>query len=245
MRIAIISDIHANLPALEETFNSIDGQKVDAIYCLGDLVGYNIWPNAVISEIRKRRIPTISGNHDEKAVEIFNDGRFLKDDDNFAYNIINKEHIQYLSMLPAHIRLEFLIGGKRFNIMMVHGSPYSSKEYLHCDKDETEFKNIFWEKGIDMLIFGHTHKPYHRLIHDEFTGENFHALNAGSVGKPKDGDSRGCYAIITLQDNGTLGVSNRVSVEFVRVAYDVEKAAKAIENSLLPPAYATMLRKAY
>jgi len=245
MRIAIISDIHANLPALEETFKSIDEQKVDVIYCLGDLVGYNIWPNAVISEIRKRRIPTLSGNHDEKAVEIFNDGRFLKDDDNFAYNIINKEHIQYLSMLPAHIRLEFRLNDKWFNIMLVHGSPYSSKEYLHSDKDEAEFKNIFLENGIDMLVFGHTHKPYHRIIHNEFTREDFHALNAGSVGKPKDGDSRGCYAIITLHENIMLAVSNRITIEFVRVAYDVEKAAKAIENSHLPSAYAAMLRKAY
>ena len=65
MRIALFSDIHANLPALEACLQSIEEQKPDAIYCLGDLVGYNIWPNEVINEIRKRGIPTIAGNYDQ------------------------------------------------------------------------------------------------------------------------------------------------------------------------------------
>jgi predicted phosphodiesterase len=65
MRIALFSDIHANLPALEACLSSIEEQKPDAIYCLGDLVGYNIWPNEVINEIRRRGIPTIAGNYDQ------------------------------------------------------------------------------------------------------------------------------------------------------------------------------------
>src|ERR1700759_1859511 len=64
MKIALFSDIHANLPALEAFLASIDQQKPDSIYCLGDLVGYNVWPNEVINEIRGRRIPTIAGNYD-------------------------------------------------------------------------------------------------------------------------------------------------------------------------------------
>ena len=65
MKIVLFSDIHANLPALEAFFRSVEEQKPDAIYCLGDLVGYNIWPNEVINEIRKRGIPTIVGNYDQ------------------------------------------------------------------------------------------------------------------------------------------------------------------------------------
>src|ERR1700750_1538001 len=64
MRIALFSDIHANLPALESVLADIESKKPDSIYCLGDLVGYNIWPNEVINEIRKRGIPTIAGNYD-------------------------------------------------------------------------------------------------------------------------------------------------------------------------------------
>ncbi|WP_396189312.1 metallophosphoesterase family protein [Flavobacterium sp.] len=70
MKLAIISDIHANFPALEETLKSIQENDVDVNYCLGDLEGYNIWPNAVINEIKKYKIPTIAGNHDVKAVEL-------------------------------------------------------------------------------------------------------------------------------------------------------------------------------
>jgi predicted phosphodiesterase len=73
MRIIILSDIHANLPALEAVLKSIDSQQPDVVYCLGDLVGYNVWPNEVINEIRKRGIPTISGNHDVKAKKVWND----------------------------------------------------------------------------------------------------------------------------------------------------------------------------
>ncbi|WKL44304.1 metallophosphoesterase [Flavobacterium sp. ZE23DGlu08] len=241
MRLAIISDIHANLPALEQTLKSIEENEIDAIYCLGDLVGYNIWPNAVINEIRKQKIPTICGNHDEKAVAIHQYGRFLNDDANFAYNIIGKPQVQYLATLPAFIRLEFIFNGKPFTLMLVHGSPYSNKEYLHKEKEESELAAIFLDKGIDMLVFGHTHKPYYRIIDNGYTDQKFHAVNAGSVGKPKDGDKRGCYTIIALEHNNKL----TVAVEFVRVAYDVEKAAQAIENSPLPPSYALMLRKAY
>lgn len=65
MKIALFSDIHANLPALETVLEDIDSRQPDAIYCLGDLVGYAPWPNEVINEVRKRRIPTIAGNYDE------------------------------------------------------------------------------------------------------------------------------------------------------------------------------------
>src|ERR687897_374821 len=65
MKIALFSDIHANLPALEALLKDIEGRKPDAVYCLGDLVGYNIWPNEVINEIRRRNIPTIAGNYDQ------------------------------------------------------------------------------------------------------------------------------------------------------------------------------------
>ena len=65
MRIALFSDVHANLPALKSFFLDIEKREIDALYCLGDLVGYNIWPNEIIEEIRKRSIATIAGNHDE------------------------------------------------------------------------------------------------------------------------------------------------------------------------------------
>ena len=103
MRIALFSDIHANLPAFEAFLKSLDNKKPDAVYCLGDLVGYNIWPNEVIAEIRRRGIPTIAGNHDVKVKTAISD----TSGKNYAYSFISNENQEYLSTLPAHIQLEY------------------------------------------------------------------------------------------------------------------------------------------
>jgi predicted phosphodiesterase len=244
MRIAIISDVHANFPALEQTLKSIEEQNIDAVYCLGDLVGYNLCPNAVINEIRKRHIPTLAGNHDVKAVEIHNDGS--KDTDSYAYQIVGKEQIKYLSALPAHIKLEYQTADELIKILMVHGSPDSNKEYLFEDKNEKDFINIFLDSKTNIIICGHSHKPYHRIMENPHKkGSYFHAINAGSVGKPKDGNPKCCYAIITINKSSGFSKKDGIDVEFIRVDYDIEKTAQAIEESELPNVYALMLRKAY
>lgn len=94
------------------------------------------------------------------------------------------------------------------------------------------------------MCFGHTHKPYHRALKDD-NGHYWHAINIGSVGKPKDGDARGCYVILTIDDSYSHASESSVNVEFVRFEYDIEKAAKGVESSILPKPYAEMLRKAY
>jgi diadenosine tetraphosphatase ApaH/serine/threonine PP2A family protein phosphatase len=97
------------------------------------------------------------------------------------------------------------------------------------------------------MCFGHTHKPYHRVLPTE-PEENTHyrhAINIGSVGKPKDGDPRGCYVILTIDPESSISNKDAVKVEFIRFAYDVEKAAQAVEGSPLPDEYADMLRKGY
>ena len=97
-----------------------------------------------------------------------------------------------------------------------------------------------------ILCFGHTHKPYHRILEDEVDGKTIyrHAINIGSVGKPKDGDPRGGFVMLTFDENTTLENRNSIQVEFIRFAYDVEKAARAVEESPLPNAYARALREA-
>lgn len=245
MRIAVISDIHANFPAFEEVMKDIEKQNIDAIYCLGDLVGYNVWPNAIITEIKKRRIPTIAGNHDVKAVKI-QDQRNSNDPADLAYFMIKKDLVTYLSTLPAFIRLEFKFSSETVVLLMVHGSPYSNTEYLLEDKPEKDYAAIFADTGADILICGHSHKPYHRIISDGSASKRyFHAINAGSVGKPKDGKPQACYTIVTFDKCSSAFKKDSIKVEFVRVDYDVEKAAQAIEHSDLPDEFADMLRKAY
>ena len=131
-------------------------------------------------------------------------------------------------------------------MLMVHGSPFSNTEYLFQDKNEIEFINIFQKTGADILVCGHTHKPYHRILESvEIENKYFHAINAGSVGKPKDGNPKSCYVIITIDKSSSIHKKDSIAVEFVRVKYDVEKAAEAIENSDLPSTFAQMLRNAY
>ena len=96
----------------------------------------------------------------------------------------------------------------------------------------------------DILAFGHTHKPYHRILKHE-NGTFRHAINIGSVGKPKDGDTRACYVILEINPETSMTQADSLKVKFVRVAYDFETIAKAIEASPLPDFYADMLRKAY
>lgn len=245
MRIAIVSDIHANLPAFEEVLKDIDRREVDAVYCLGDLVGYNVWPNAVIREIRKRHIVTIAGNHDEKAVEAAQQKGEVTPD-NFAYKIIGKEELCYLSTLPAHIRLEYIFNGRPLVMLLVHGSPFSNTEYLLEEKDEAEYARMLLQVGADILVCGHSHKPYHKILNAVSADKKFlHAINAGSVGKPKDADPRACYCIVTLGESSNNLKKSGIEVEFVRISYNVERAITAIEESILHPILGDMLRKAY
>jgi len=254
MRIALFSDIHANLPALEACFKSIEEQKPDAIYCLGDLVGYNIWPNEVINEIRRRGIPTIAGNYDQGIGLMSDDcGCAYKEEHeknmgkisiSYTNSIVTPGERKYLRTLPAHIKVEFQLNNDKLNLLLVHGSPRKINEYLFEDRDEKSMMRIMEGADADIMCFGHTHKPYHRILPTE-PGENphyRHAINIGSVGKPKDGNPQGCYVILTIHAESSITNKDAVQVEFVRFDYDIEKAARAIEDSSLPNEYAEMLR---
>ena len=255
MRIALFSDIHANLPALEACLKSIDEQNPDAIYCLGDLVGYNIWPNEVVNEIRKRGIPTIAGNYDQ-GIGLMSDecGCAYKTEPekdmgkisiSYTNHLVRPDERKYLRTLPSHINLEFQLNHNKLNLLLVHGSPRKINEYLFEDREEKSTIRILEQANADILCFGHTHKPYHRIFNTGTEGKDYfrHAINIGSVGKPKDGDPRGGYVMLTINDNTSISNKDSIQVEFIRFEYDVEKAAKAVEDSPLPNEYADMLRK--
>ncbi len=253
MRLALFSDIHANLPALESCLASMEEQDPDAVYCLGDLVGYNTWPNEVINEIRKRKIPCIAGNYDHGigrnsdecgcAYKTEADKAMGKISVAYTNAVLGDDERNYLRTLPEHIRLEFKLNDEKLNLLFVHGSPRKINEYLFEDREEKSMLRIMKEAHADILCFGHTHKPFHRILTDE--EKCYHAINIGSVGKPKDNDPRGCYVLISLNESASVKDPSSINVEFIRFEYDVEKAAKAVESSELPGAYARMLRNGY
>lgn len=183
MTIALFSDIHANLPAFEAMLADLDSRKPDAVYCLGDLIGYNIWPNEIIAEVRQRRIATLAGNHDLKTK-------------GFAYELVSAENHAYLDTLPRVIKLEYQLNSDHLNIVLAHGSTRKIDEYILADTDETYLLEIMNEAKADVLCVGHSHKPYHRII--ETAVGYKHVINIGSVGKPKDNNPAGCYVLITL-----------------------------------------------
>jgi len=254
MKIALLSDIHANLPALEACLADIDQRRPDAVFCLGDLVGYNIWSNEVIGEIRRRGIPTIAGNYDYGIGRNIDDcGCAYKTDEekemgkvsiSYTNSIVNADERAYLKTLPSHIRVDYELDKSRVSLLLVHGSPRKINEYLFEDRDEKSMVRIMEGAQADIMCFGHTHKPYHRILNSGTDSEPHfrHAINIGSVGKPKDGDPRGCYAMLTINEDLSVKDKDALQVEFVRFVYDVEKAARAVEESILPNGYSDMLR---
>lgn len=238
MKIAFFSDIHANLPALESFFEDLHRVQPDAVYCLGDLVGYNVWANEVVEEIRKRHIPTIMGNHDEALMFPAQEG----DNANrrITRRLVSTEHKDYLINLPRHLAISFGTLEKPFNLLLVHGSPKSINDYLVEDYPEEEILGLMEKYQADVVLCGHTHKPFHRVLKQE-KGDK-HVVNIGSVGKPKDGDPRICYAVLDIAAPNTINPA--VSVTFRRAEYPVNQAVKAVVNSEFPDEFADRLIQA-
>jgi predicted phosphodiesterase len=256
MTLAVLSDIHANLPALEAVLADLDTRQPDAIYCLGDLVGYAPWPNEVVDAVRRRGIPTIAGNYDEGVGLASDDcGCAYKTDEDrargvesiaFTNDTVTDETRAYLRSLPRHLRLTFQAPreneARPVEVLMVHGSPRKINEYVFEDRPDESFLRMMAAADADVMLFGHTHKPFHRLIPDAGARHGArYAVNTGSVGKPKDEDPRAGYALLHIEPEA----DEPVRVEFARVEYEVERAARAIEMSVLPDAFAEMLRLAY
>jgi putative phosphoesterase len=234
-RIAVITDIHGNLLALEAALAAIDAIGVDEIYCGGDLVGYGPHPNEVYALIEDRGIPTIYGNYDYAIARDLDDCgcAYVTQHDrelgqqSVAWTLAhtNKGSKDFMRGLPFDLRLE--LGGRR--VRLVHGSPRKVNEYLFEDKPARTFERIAAGADCDVLVFGHTHKPW---IH-EYGGVLF--VNCGSVGKPKDGDPRAAFAILEADDHGPI----RASIE--RVSYDAEAVAREVAAAGLPGEYAEKL----
>jgi putative phosphoesterase len=234
--ITIFSDIHANLPALEAVLWDIEQRGLTQVYCLGDLVGYATFPNEIIEIIRDREIPTIMGNYDQGVGNDSDDCGCAYIDPvsealgkrSIAWSNLNTspENKAFLRTLLPEIRLT--LGDLR--VLLVHGSPRKINEYLFENRPAASLERLMDTSLADVLICGHTHIPYHRVL-----PSGRHVINDGSVGKPKDGDPRAAYILLHID-------GSNLNVEFVRVSYDIERVAQAIETSDMPGEFAQMLR---
>jgi predicted phosphodiesterase len=244
MKYALISDIHANLPALEAVLADVDARPdIGATYHLGDLVGYSPWPDEVVRLLRERAIPGIAGNYDSTtATDYEHCGCRYEDARQEELAHLSYEwtraHVteatkKFLGSLPFRIDVRPLgghVAGPR--LILVHGNPVLNTVYWTEDRSDRfclQMAESVSAKAGDVIAFGHTHRPWHRDV------EGIHLVNTGSVGRPKDGDPRAGYALVEIDDDG-------VAVEFVRVEYDVERAMEGVRSSELPDDFAEYLR---
>ena len=244
MRYALISDIHANLPALRAVLDDIRRKpEVTATYHLGDLVGYGPWPNEVVALLRDAKVPGIAGNYDSTVGTDYQhcgcryENPRQEELSHLSYDWtrqhVSTETKMYLASLPFRTDLKALgghIAGP--TLVLVHGTPTLNTVYWTEDRPDSfclQMATLAGAKSGDVIGFGHTHKPWHRVV------EGIHFVNTGSVGKPKDGDWRAGYVLLNVTDKGSES-------SFMRVEYDIEAAMKGIRESDLPDEFADQLQ---
>jgi putative phosphoesterase len=208
MLVGVVSDLHANLPALEAVLDDLP--EVDAVCCAGDVVGYNPWPAECVDAMRERDVPTVVGNHDRMVVtggNFYGNG-MASAGVTYARNRLDDVQLAWLSGLPTEC---LLFDGR---VKVVHGHP--------GDPDRYTYPHSFGPELLDdapVLVMGHTHVQAHETYDEGIV------MNPGSVGQPRDGDPRAAYSLLDL---------DRMTVDERRVAYDVERVREGIREAGLP-----------
>jgi predicted phosphodiesterase len=234
VRLALISDIHANLPALEAVLDDISRRSVHRTLSLGDIVGYGAWPNECCDLVREHKILSVLGNHDLAAVKEGAEHEFTAQ----ARQCIlwTREHLternqRMLKSLPDTRKVE--------SVTLCHGSLVERDEYVYTWRGALPSFEVLTTR---IGFLGHTHYAcwfYYEFDPPRGDGETrpqggltkvgldgSYLANPGAVGQPRDGNPDAAYAIYDDQLE---------EIQFHRVAYDVEAAAKAIIDAGLPP----------
>ncbi|GAB3681972.1 metallophosphoesterase family protein [Salinarchaeum chitinilyticum] len=216
MRIGVLSDVHANLPALEAVLDDLP--DVDAIVNAGDVVGYNPWPGECLAAIRERAIASVGGNHD----------RAVASESNFRFNSMAAAGVRHAREKLNDDQIDWLAGlpDERScfddRVRIVHGHPDDPDRYTYPEDFSPSLLG-----DADVLVLGHTH-----VQHAERYPEGI-VLNPGSIGQPRDRDPRAAYAILDLEE---------MDVECHRVEYDVERVIEAVDAAGLPEKIGERLR---
>ncbi|HLE58063.1 MAG TPA: metallophosphoesterase family protein [Candidatus Limnocylindria bacterium] len=234
-RVAVLADLHANLPALRAVFADLTSIDCQEAWCLGDVVGRGPHPDEVVDELRRLQIPTVQGNWDE-AVGMDRDetGTAWGSAEHEAAGLaslrwtasrMRDENRAWLRQLPTSLRLA--VEGR--SALLVHGSPLRSSDYLWRDRPTRDFARVASDEGDDIICFGHTHETFHRVLGTV----NF--VSAGSVGCGETGDARARYAVLDVTEDGVEVSFRGVEYDHAPVMADLRAAGLAVEVLAEPP----------
>jgi putative phosphoesterase len=233
LKIILLGDIHANLPALEAVLAHAAQQEAQQIWNVGDFIGYGAFPNEVIQLMQQVGAISIAGNYDLKVLrfpEKVDKWRRNKKAEKlrafeWAYQALKPHNLAYLGGLPQEVRIEV----EGWRVLLTHASPESNEEYIGPETSEERLRWLAAAASADIVAYGHSHVGFARCV------DGVWFINPGSVGRPDDGDPRASYAVLEI-------TPHTVQVEHIRLEYDLERAAAAIEAQNLPREFAAMIR---
>lgn len=235
MRIAVLADLHANLPALRAVLDDVLTLGCDTMWCVGDVVGRGPHPSEVVDELRALAVPTIQGNWDEAAAlhreqpgVVWPDtdadaaGRFSLE---WTIRHLSDDQRSWLRQLPVTSRFAM----DERSVLLFHGSPMRQNEYLWSDRPSRVLARVASDQDDDLLCFGNTHEAFHRLV-----GKS-HFVAAGSVGCGTYDDMSAKYAVIDVAGPDLMVNFRSVPYDYFSVEADMQTAGLSLLLLRVPP----------
>ena len=232
MKILLLSDIHANFPALEACVNHFAGVSFDAICNCGDSIVYGPFPNQTLHWLAKNNVYSITGNTDKKIITLLK-GKTFKKPKKEEKRVMYTWTAEQLDV-PARqhllsLKKSFTFSLANQDIALFHGSPQHPHEFLFPDTPHLRFKELAADSRFSIIVTGHSHIPYHKII------SQTHFINPGSVGRMFDSNPTASCAILTIHND-------KIQVQHHRIHYPVEVTIQALKENGLPKIYQSMLQ---